>query len=68
MSTDLNDDEILAQVIEKLSAKFPEVSRQELEGVVRTEFDTIAGAPVRDYLGVLTERAAKKRLRAKIAA
>ena len=68
MSTDMNDDEIISQVIEKLSAKFPDVPREQLDRVVRVEFATVAGGTVRDYLGVLTERAAKQQLRAQIAA
>ena len=34
-----------------------------IDEVVREEFAALAGRPVRDYLSVLTERAAKKRLK-----
>jgi len=63
VTTDLSDDEVMAQVAEKLSEKNPDVPRTVIDGMVREEYLAIAGRPVRDYLSVLTERAAKKRLK-----
>jgi hypothetical protein len=63
MASDIDDDEIVAQVTQKLSAKFPDASPTEVESIVREELDQITGRPVRDFLGVLTERAAKQRLK-----
>lgn len=63
MTTDMSDDEVMAQVTEKLSEKNPDVPRDVIDGMVREEYLAIAGRPVRDYLSVLTERAAKRRLK-----
>ena len=63
MTTDLSDDEVMAQVVEKLAEKNPDVPRTVIDDMVREEYLAIAGRPVRDYLSVLTERAAKKRLK-----
>ena len=68
MSTDMNDAEIITQVMQKLSEKFPNIPQADIEQVVRDEFGPLAERPVRDYLGVLTERAAKKRLKQQLAA
>ncbi|MBU1588785.1 MAG: hypothetical protein KKH51_12680 [Actinobacteria bacterium] len=51
------------QVAEKLSEKNTDVPRTVIDDVVREEYLALAGRPVRDYLSVLTERAAKKRLK-----
>lgn len=63
MAADLTDDEIIKQVTESLRAKFPDAPEPDIDVVVREEFASIASRPVRDFLGVLTERAAKKRLK-----
>jgi len=63
MAAELTDDEIIKQVTESLAAKFPDASADEIDAVVREEFATISARPVRDFLGVLTERAAKKRIK-----
>lgn len=53
----------MTQVADKLSEKNADVPRTVIDEVVREEFLALAGRPVRDYLSVLTERAAKKRLK-----
>ncbi|HEY4152761.1 MAG TPA: hypothetical protein VGM38_05520 [Pseudolysinimonas sp.] len=63
MTTDIDNDEIFTQVSERLRAKFPELDASEVDAAVRAELDQFADRPVRDYLEVLTERAAKKRLK-----
>ena len=63
MTTDINDDEVMAQVASKLREKNSDIERSVIDDVVREEFEALAGRPVRDYLSVLTERAAKKRLK-----
>ncbi|MFC5501126.1 three-helix bundle dimerization domain-containing protein [Lysinimonas soli] len=63
MTTDIDTDEIFRQVTARLRDKFPEVHPQEVESAVRGELDQLADRPVRDYLEVLTERAAAKRLK-----
>ncbi|MBG6237836.1 hypothetical protein IWX78_000791 [Mycetocola sp. CAN_C7] len=63
MTTHIDNEEIIRQVVQALEAKHPDVDRDELEAVVRDEFQTLAERPVRDYLLILTERGAKKRLK-----
>ncbi len=63
MTTELSDQEVMNQVAEKLSEKNTDVPRTVIDDVVREEYLALAGRPVRDYLSVLTERAAKKRLK-----
>jgi len=63
MTTDVSDEEVMAQVSERLAEKNPDVSRKVIDDMVKEEYLAIAGRPVRDYLSVLTERAAKRRLK-----
>jgi CRISPR/Cas system-associated protein Cas10 (large subunit of type III CRISPR-Cas system) len=63
MATDIDIDEIYTQVTSRLQEKFPELDPHLIESAVRAELDEFAGRPVRDYIEVLTERSAKKRLR-----
>lgn len=63
MATDIDIDEIYAQVTRRLREKFPAAAPGEVEAAVRAELDEFAGRPVRDYIEVLTERGARKRLR-----
>lgn len=63
MTTELSDQEVMNQVAEKLSEKNADVPRKVIDDVVREEYLALAGRPVRDYLSVLTERAAKKRIK-----
>ncbi len=68
MGTDISDEDVMREVTEKLEAKYPNLNRDDIQMVVSEEFSALAGRPVRDYLSVLTERAAKKRLKAAKAA
>lgn len=63
MTTAMSDAEVMAQVSEKLSEKNADVPRSVIDDVVREEYLALAGRPVRDYLSVLTERAARKRIK-----
>jgi len=63
MASDLTDEEIVTQVVQSLRAKFPDESELVIETIVRQELADIADRPVRDFLSVLTERAAKQRLK-----
>jgi hypothetical protein len=64
----IDDEETIQHVVDALGAKYPGMDRGELEAIVREEFVAIAGRPVRDYLSILTERAARKRIKKSIAA
>ena len=68
MTTDIDIDEIFTQVSARLREKFPNRSASEVETAVRAELDLLADRPVKDYLEVLTERAAKKKLKNSVAA
>ena len=63
MTAEIDDAEIRRQVSENLQSKFPHASTDEIDVIVGEEFAVLASSPVRDYIGVLTERAAKRRLR-----
>ncbi|RZU65225.1 hypothetical protein EV379_1550 [Microterricola gilva] len=63
MTTDLSDDEIKRQVSAKLASRFPELGEASIRAVVDEEFRALAEQPIRDFLVVLTERAAKDRLK-----
>jgi hypothetical protein len=67
VTKDIDDEETIQHVADALEAKYPEMVRVELEAIVREEFGAIAGRPVRDYLSILTERAARKRIKKSIA-
>ena len=66
MATDIDIDEIYRQVTAKLREMFPQVPSDEVGSAVRAELDELANRPVRDYIQVLTERAVKKRLTARV--
>lgn len=63
MATDFDPAEVVRQVTEKLSAKFPELSHDEIHTVVAEEVAVLEKRPVHDYVSVLSERSAKKRLK-----
>ena len=63
VTTEMDDEDTIRQVVDKLAEKYPEMPRNEIQPVVENEFNGLSGRPVRDYLSILTERAAKKRIR-----
>lgn len=63
MTTEVKPEEVVVQVSERLRAKHPDVSPDEIDRIVRAELAELVDRPVQDYLAVLTERAAKKRLK-----
>ena len=63
MTTEFDADEVTRQVVERLRERFPQASAGEVEQVVREEVTSLADKPVHDYVAVLAERAAKKRLK-----
>jgi hypothetical protein len=63
VTTEVNPEEVVLQVSERLRAKFPDAGADEVDRVVRSELAELVDRPVQDYLSVLTERAAKKRLK-----
>lgn len=63
MSTEIDPDEVIAQVTERLADKYPDLARTDIDRTVRAELAQLIDRPVQDYLAVLTERAAKKSLK-----
>ena len=60
-----DEDFAVAQVIERLSGKFPETSPIEIATVVKEEHDKLADSPIRSFIPVLVEHEARDRLREK---
>lgn len=52
----------LMAVIDRLAARFPDRERSVIEDVVAEEHELLDDGPIRDYVPVLVERAAKLRL------
>ncbi len=63
MTTEFDADEVARKVVGRLQEKFPKASVDDLEQIVREEVAILADKPVHDYVAVLAERAAKKRLK-----
>lgn len=53
----------VAAVIDRLVKKFPDTPRTQVEEIVSEEYTSLSNGPIRDYVPVLIERAAKLRLR-----
>ena len=59
-----NQDEAqaVAAVIDRLAKRVPDTPRTQVEEIVTEEYSALSGGPIRDYVPVLIERAAKVRL------
>ncbi|MDR6905787.1 hypothetical protein J2X63_001473 [Agromyces sp. 3263] len=68
MSQKPDEDRAIDEVVSRLSERFPTVSPEHIEAVVDEELHKFDGGRVRDFVPVLVERAAKKRLKAEGAA
>lgn len=63
MATEIDHEEIIRQLTEKLSGKYSEVDSARIGELVRDEVSALAERPVQDYVTVLAERAVKKTLK-----
>ena len=63
MAKEMTDDETVQQIVDRLQARFPEMSREDIEAAAWSEYRELSGRPVRDYLAILVERSTKKRLK-----
>ncbi len=63
MATEFNPDDVVRQVTASLVRKFPDADEVSIEGLVRAQVDELKDRPINDYVGVLAERAVKKRLK-----
>jgi hypothetical protein len=62
MSKNVDEATAMAEIVERLSRRFPETAPIDIQQVVDGVYATMDGAPVRDFVPVLVEREAKKRL------
>ena len=63
MTTEFDQDEVVRQVTERLTERFPKAKPADVQRIVQEEVAELATKPVTDYVSVLSERAAKKRLK-----
>jgi hypothetical protein len=63
VTTDVKPEEVVKQVTQSLRDRYPDTDAAEIDRVVRAELAELVDRPVQDYLAILTERAAKKRLK-----
>lgn len=63
MTTNIDHEEVVRQVVARLQEKHPRISPDEVERTTRDELAALQTRPVQDYLIILTERAANKRLK-----
>ncbi|WP_091487237.1 three-helix bundle dimerization domain-containing protein [Microbacterium pygmaeum] len=64
MPHDLADDaNTIQEIVDRLCAKFPQHSVDTVRAVVTESYDELNEAHVRDFVAVLVEKQAKKRLK-----
>lgn len=63
MANDIDDDAIIAEIVERLSARFPSAPPESVRAAVTEAYDGLRDAHVRDFVAVLAEKQAKKRLK-----
>lgn len=64
MADDFDAEQVVQELVASLRKKFPAKDAAEIERVVRIHVDDLKHRPVRDYVSVLAQRAAKKQLNA----
>jgi hypothetical protein len=64
MAAEFDVEQVIREVAATLHKKFPSKNEAEIEQVVRAQVDDLKDRPVRDYVSVLAQRAAKKQLNA----
>ena len=62
VTTEFEPDLVVVEVTSALQKKFPQKDPSEVERIVRSEVDLLKDRPVHDYVSVLAQRAAKKKL------
>ena len=60
---DAEEERAVEDVIDRLAGRFPDVPRDHIVTVVHETHLELQGNPIRDFVPVLVEHAAKKRLR-----
>jgi len=57
-----NESDAIRQVVGRLSRQFPELPAEDVEQAVYGKYESFTDSPIRDFVPVLVERAARKRL------
>jgi len=58
------EESTIEEIVERLRARFPDIPEGTVRSVVGDSFDELHDAHVRDFVAVLVEKQAKKRLKA----
>ncbi|WP_353813693.1 three-helix bundle dimerization domain-containing protein [Agromyces sp. SYSU T00266] len=58
-----NEQRSVDEVIDRLAKKFPQLDREEIRRIVDEEHHAFDGRPVRDFVPVLVEKGAKRRIK-----
>ncbi|GAA1769164.1 hypothetical protein GCM10009712_16460 [Pseudarthrobacter sulfonivorans] len=58
----IQEPEALMAVVDRLAERFPHEQRSEIEDIVAEEHGSLDEGPIREYVPILVERAAKLRL------
>jgi hypothetical protein len=61
-ATAKDEDQALAQVAARLKARLPHVDGTLIENTVQAAYHEFDGAPIRDFVEILTERAALEKV------
>ncbi|WP_199190298.1 three-helix bundle dimerization domain-containing protein [Cryobacterium sp. N22] len=61
--SELDETQAIDQVIDRLSQRFPSLEREHIADVVQVEHGQLDEGRVRDFVPVLVEKAAKRRLK-----
>lgn len=64
----MSEEHAVTEVIDRLAEKYPSVERAEIASIVAEEYGQLDGRPVRDFVPVLIEKSAKKRVKRLVAA
>ena len=57
-----NETDAMQHVVGRLGGQFPELPPDEIERTVRVKYESFADSPIRDFVPVLVERAARRQL------
>jgi hypothetical protein len=63
MATEFDAEQVIRDATTAVHKKFPDTPEGDVESIVREEVTRLEGRPVQDYVSVLVERAARKRLK-----
>jgi hypothetical protein len=59
---ELSEQTVIDEIVERLTSRYPAISKATVEGVVHDVYARFDGRPLRDYVPLLVERNAKSEL------